>query len=372
LEGRFSMRDVDYVKLSEHYGGFLIAIGGVSITVLSIVSTLGLDPAERESLPAEEIKLLEFRSLFLSAALIVSTVCCFIGAHMMAETASFITYFKGKKDKSAEQPPKARTRKKSSWVVSLWGGSRSEGSPPVYRPIKATDPDKGSFNQVIERDKRRLDSFKETVKHVFHYYKHNWMRRRQAEGSISEWPPTKAVTFGTRLFLLASTTIFIAVILVLFSIVLLPAVSRGNTRISPIYSIIFLSVGFGTLLWMVLASQHRMPVPESWRAILIALAGGIAWGVLLSITTEMNDSLLVLTFLPVVLATVLSFVNFAWIFKDSNRACKRTFFKGEYKRRRSQVHFYDACLFGLAITFSYASLVVAGIKLKALTWPFGT
>lgn len=283
------MREVDYVKLSEQYGGFLIAIGGVSITVLSIVSTLGsIDDSKKQ---AAELALLINRSSFLSAALIVSTVCCFIGAHMMAETAAFLTHFKDKLSKSSK-------------------------------------------------------------------------------GDVGRWEPSEAITFGTRLFLIASTTIFIAVILVLFSIVLLPAVSRGNTNSSPIYSIIFISVGLGTLIWMVLASRFRMPVAKSWLALLIAIAVGGAWLIFLSQQSLTNGRLLVLTFLPIVTATVLSFINFAWIFRDSNKAYKRYRRKSGYKRRTPEISFYDVCFFSSAVTVSYVSLVVAGMKLEALTLTF--
>ena len=77
------MEAVDYLKLSEQYATFLVAVGGVSITVLALVLSWGSDPVEP---PAE----IGSRS-FLVAALIVATIACFIGAHMMAETAAFIS-----------------------------------------------------------------------------------------------------------------------------------------------------------------------------------------------------------------------------------------------------------------------------------------
>lgn len=386
------MRDVDYVKLSEQYASFLIAIGGVSITVLSIVSTIGSPSTKVAQGLANESELTKYRSLFLSAALIVSTVCCFIGAHMMAETAAFIKHFKelrsnppegspgelssltatppvskpGTANDGGKHPFKGETTKETLQQVAPSEESPSEAnqgkeSPSISRLEKATEAIKSFFNRLIE-----------IVKFPFNWLTDKLAQKEPAKESILEWEPSEAIDFGTRLFLLASTTIFIAVILVLFSIVLLPAVSRGDVRISPIYSIIFVSVGIGTLLWMILASQFRMPMSESLRAILIAIASGLAWGLFLNIIPVTNDRLLMLTFLPIVLATVLSFVNFAWIFKDSNKACKRTFFKNGYKLRTSKVCFYDVCFFGSAVTVSYASLVVAGIKLEALTFIFGT
>lgn len=79
------MKEVDYAKLSEQYASFLVAVGGVSITVLTLV--LGLS-AEATQSPAKDAR------LFVVAALIVATVSCFVGAHMMAETAAFFTHLK--------------------------------------------------------------------------------------------------------------------------------------------------------------------------------------------------------------------------------------------------------------------------------------
>src|SRR2546429_2684192 len=78
--------EVDYLKLSEQYASFLIAAGGVSITVLTLVLTLGTETTETRER--------ELRT-FLAAALVVATISCFTGAHMLSETASFISYSKG-------------------------------------------------------------------------------------------------------------------------------------------------------------------------------------------------------------------------------------------------------------------------------------
>lgn len=75
--------EVDYLKLSEQYASFLVAAGGVSITVLTLVLTLGTETGEKEL------------RTFLAAALIVATISSFTGAHMLSETASFISYSKG-------------------------------------------------------------------------------------------------------------------------------------------------------------------------------------------------------------------------------------------------------------------------------------
>jgi hypothetical protein len=85
---------IDYGKLSEQYAGFLVAIGGVSITVLTLVlsiwhlkfqsrgddlSKCASDPVEENNHPA------------LIFSLIIATFCCFVGAHLMAETAAFVS-----------------------------------------------------------------------------------------------------------------------------------------------------------------------------------------------------------------------------------------------------------------------------------------
>jgi cytochrome b len=81
------MKEVDFAKLSEQYASFLVAFGGVSITVLALVLSLGT--------PSSKLTQGDLGS-FLILALIVATVCCFIGAHMMAETAAFIGRVKEK------------------------------------------------------------------------------------------------------------------------------------------------------------------------------------------------------------------------------------------------------------------------------------
>lgn len=67
------MEHVDYQKLSEQYASFLVAVGGVSITVLTLV--LSLSPNPKDPPPAEG----DSRS-FLVVALILAALSCFIGA----------------------------------------------------------------------------------------------------------------------------------------------------------------------------------------------------------------------------------------------------------------------------------------------------
>jgi hypothetical protein len=79
----------DYLKLSEQYASFLAAIGGVSITVLTLVLSLG---PGRAKAGADSEPVAGDSRTFLVAALVVATVSCFIGTHMMAETAAFISH----------------------------------------------------------------------------------------------------------------------------------------------------------------------------------------------------------------------------------------------------------------------------------------
>ncbi len=77
--------EVEYLKLSDQYASFLMAFGGVSITVLSIVLAF---------ITKSDISITDKSVLLLIAALVVATISCFTGAHMMAETAASISYYK--------------------------------------------------------------------------------------------------------------------------------------------------------------------------------------------------------------------------------------------------------------------------------------
>lgn len=66
----------DYLELSQLYASFLAALGGVSITVLTLVLTLYRKPTAGDL------------SRFWVAALFVATISCFTGAHLMAETVA--------------------------------------------------------------------------------------------------------------------------------------------------------------------------------------------------------------------------------------------------------------------------------------------
>jgi hypothetical protein len=65
----------DYAHLSGQYASFLSALGGISITVLTIV--LAIKSTGRSKL---------FSALV--SALVVATLACFVGAHLMSQTAA--------------------------------------------------------------------------------------------------------------------------------------------------------------------------------------------------------------------------------------------------------------------------------------------
>jgi uncharacterized membrane protein YiaA len=71
--------EAKYIQLASSYSDFLAALAGASITVLTLVLTLG-KPNEKDK---ENKKGLFFA---LVAALSVATAACFVGAHLMTET----------------------------------------------------------------------------------------------------------------------------------------------------------------------------------------------------------------------------------------------------------------------------------------------
>jgi hypothetical protein len=250
------MKDIDYVKLSEQYASFLVAVGGVSITALAVVLSLTHELTKEEA------------GSFLVLALVAATVCCFIGAHMMAETAAFISYAK----------------------ITFEYKTQPREIPAAGEPL------------------------------------------------------------GKRLFLLASTNIFIAIALVLFGLTLLPAASNlpDAASIRLISFLIFVAVLAGASYWMCLAAVHRME--GSWGAILPAGIVGAAWAFFLYLFQSHKNWVLGLTFVPIVLISVILLIYFASIFKNSHRVPAREVGPGDIR------------FFTIAITLSYASLLVAAVR----------
>lgn len=264
------MKKVDYLKLSEQYASFLVAVGGVSITVLTLVLTFG-----SESLTPK----VNSRS-FLVAALVVATVACFIGAHMLAETAAFISNAKEKAKEIAE-------------------------------------------------------------------------RKQDNTSQLGPLPSPEEIVSGVRLFLLASTNIFIAIILVLFALMLLPTSSRrvDAASLAPISVGVFLVIVAVAVYWMILAAKYRVPVSQSGRATWSSIIILSELGVILYSLPISNEWLLCIAFAPSALSTVISLVWFSWIFKEGNAI--------RLHKARNQ----DIWFFSLAISLSYTPLVVAGIKI---------
>ena len=239
------MKEVDYQKLSEQYASFLVAVGGVSITVLALVLSLGDSPRQDWT-------------EYLVAALLVATVSCFIGAQMMAETSASIIYYRG-----MERVPK---------------------------PISDT--------------------------------------------------PT-----GERLFLLASTNIFISVLLVAFASMLLPSMSGKVTpnNFKLVTISIFGLVLIGALIWLILAARYRIPVTDGRYIVVFVIRTGVWWGLFLSFLSYVW--LLGVVFISITFFSAASLIYFAWTFKDGDKANSE-----------------DILFFSTSVLLSYISLATVGIK----------
>ena len=236
--------EVDYLKLSEQYANFLIAIGGVSITVLALVLSFSSKT-----------------NAFLVASLVVATISCFTGAHMMAETAAFISHSRGR--------------------VSCSRG-----------------------------------------------------RIRHSKGTQS----------GERLFLLASINTFIAIVLVIFALMLLPIVSDKVDVASfiPISFSAFLFVIIAALCWMAL-SVYRMPAPHKYLPIEMTFVSVILYCIILFLIPK--EFILGYSFVPIIVFTLVSLLRFAWTINNGGK-----------------VDNLDIGLFSLAVTFTCVSLGVAAIQ----------
>jgi hypothetical protein len=266
------MDKVDYMKLAEQYANFLVAVGGVSITALTLV--LSLRRKSKDTLrPAAGVA-----RAFLVAALSVSTACCFIGAQMMAETAAYISYSQGKH-------PKHSTK-------AFIGFSQKKHHLPQ-------------------------------------------------EENLEHW--------GERLFLLASTNIFMAAVLVFFALMLLPTVSgeKQAANLAVISFLVFALIVLGALFWMVRAAIDRMPAPGGWPFVIFPMFFSIAGAILFFLKSEKSLKYsLTTTFVPIIISAVVSLLWFASIFGQGGRAQDQEIF-----------------FFSLAVTFSYTALIIAGLQI---------
>jgi len=200
------------LKLSELYANFLAALGGVSITVLTLVLTLNPKPAEGTL------------SRFWVAALFLATISCFIGAHLMAEAAAFTS------------------KSKESRV-------------------------------------------------------------------------------GLRLSLLASINIYVAAMLIIFTIVLLTA-----EHIKLVSVLIFLFVLTVTLSWMCYTATSRFEPEDSEakKATLWAIGIGVVLGILMfwAASRLFEEYFLLASFLMPLISIAFSFFYFVWILKCGNEGQK--------------------------------------------------
>jgi hypothetical protein len=101
---------------------------------------------------------------------------------------------------------------------------------------------------------------------------------------------------------------------------------------------------------MILAANYRMPVPQSGWAIWLPVITVSVLGVILYFLPISKKCLLWIAFAPSALSTVISLVWFAWIFKEGDIV------------RLHKARIQDIWFFSVAITLSYAPLVVAGIQ----------
>lgn len=269
------MKNVDYQKLSEQYAGFLVAIGGVSITVLTLVLTF----SNSTKLAKGDL------GSYLVLALLVATICCFIGAQMMAETAAFISYCKEKlaKEKLAKENPSQETR---------------------------------------------------------------------SEGRADDRITPKERFLGKRLFLLASINIFLAVILLLFALLLLPTAFEitNSDTVQSISFWIFLIVVIGTLIWLFLGVLNRGEIKGNRTPIISLGIISLVILLILYVLPVSNKSLLGWTFLPVVLLSVMSLLYFTLIFNGGDEVSD------------SEIILLDVCVFSFATNICYAVILAAAFR----------
>ena len=301
------MNEVDYLKLCEQYVTFLVASAGVSITVLTLVLTFGFKSETQDESAKEDDKSAEKPDksaekevdlrLFLVAALIVLTVYCFTGAQMMTETAGFFSHLK---ELSAKEKPREATS--------------GNLAPPREKSLE---------EQQLEEQQRQK-------------------KLREEQG----------MAFGKRLFLLASTNIFITVILLLFSLMLLPTASKKvePTSIRSISVWIFWVVVACAFGWMCLAVKYRMHAEGSNLDTIIRLTFifGVVVGSVFCCIKSIK-CLLLWTFIPIGCFSAFLLFYFAWIFSDAS------------KPKASIIEVL--VLFILPITFSYVSLGITGVKM---------
>jgi hypothetical protein len=227
---------------------------------------------------------------FLIAALVVAAISCFIGAQMMTETAASFSHLKNDKTKPISSNP------------------TPQESPEEVIPVKT----------IFSRGKS-----------------------------------PEAIPASEHLFLLASTNIFITVILLLFAMMLLPTASEKvePNSIRWISVSVFLFVVVCALLWMFLAVVYRVDVKGGLIVSLIAFIFGLCAGFFVSYCPTSEEHLLLATFIPIGFFSGAILLRFAWLFRDSGKAPS------------PKAHILNIFFFVFPITFSYVCLVVAGMRM---------
>jgi len=289
------MNDVDYLLLSQQYANFLVAVGGVSITVLTLVLAFPTSPKLAKGNVGS----------FLVLALVVATVCCFIGAQMMAETTAFISYSSKEKTAKAQQSEEI-SPEEIQQKISLGKRLFLLASINIFLAIILV-----SFALMLLSATFKLPD---------------------ADGIQS-----------------ISLVVFVIVVLAALYWMVLGVLYRIDVNSG---LAIFLPIGIGIVFCLILCF-FPLPNKSCWWLMVFC------WWWLMFIPIYLTLVFLLyyfgkkiflwLTFSPIVLFIALSLFYFTWIFKDGNNA--------------SIPEACDVWFISFAISLSYAPLVAAAVNL---------
>lgn len=350
------MKKVDFAKLSEQYAGFLVAAGGVSITVLTLVLTLvssEQDAVNPHQMILEQARPLVYLRTFVAEALMVATACCFIGAHMMAETAAYFTY---SKENSLDRPLGERLFLLASTNIfnavglllfalillpHLSAGVDADRVMPISLSIFVAVAVAALIWMCLAIERRTeillLAAFPraDAARNDFSARRSaaRYVRKLKSVSTLADAASVKAISLSALLTCLA--------------------VERRRKRLLPA----FVKVG-------VYADRVRQSALRALRAccaadrntdkprvrlacIFIGMALMVfVWVVVFDYFLQWVD-LLNMTLFPIGILTVLSLIYSALIFKDDKDAGTRI------------VGLKETCFFGAAVTIAYTSLLIA-------------
>jgi hypothetical protein len=308
----------DYLKLAEYYGSFLAALGGVSITVLALVLSVGSSASKqnlwvklafkrvagkkRVGIYPEPLAVRQFRAILLLSdkspgqkyrtvliiTLIVSTLASFTGAHMMAETAALSTDVVEEKTDAC----------KDATVVNKGG-----------------DTTTGAGSGVT------------------------------------------AQTLGERHFFLAGVNIYIAAMLLILALVLLAAEhGEAHPAVQLVSIAAFIFIIASVLGWMYLSVTSRAIDPLPWWQVIGAFGVWSAVWIRVSHLWFWPKGLIRASFAMIIASTAVSLFFFAKRYKHGGQA-----------------DFLDKWIFTDAIIISSVSLLAIGFKLRGIAkikcWP---